>query len=143
MKARKKPVEIEYLAFTRENHKAILKWSTPERPIDIATPRCIDGKATAMITTLEGKYKATEGEDVIIKGVEGEVYPCKVSIFKQTYDLQAYDADVLEEPKQTEPTKLEGKSVIQKFANWLAIKDGQEMFEITASDKAIVIRRVE
>jgi hypothetical protein len=42
-----------------------------------------DKKAT--ILTLEGKMTAQEG-DYIIKGVAGEIYPCKEEIFNQTYE---------------------------------------------------------
>jgi hypothetical protein len=38
-----------------------------------------------MIQTLEGKMKADRG-DYIIKGIQGEIYPCKANIFDQTYD---------------------------------------------------------
>jgi hypothetical protein len=37
------------------------------------------------IPTLEGVMLATEG-DWIIKGVQGELYPCKPDIFEQTYE---------------------------------------------------------
>lgn len=37
------------------------------------------------ISTLEGTMEATPG-DWIIKGVEGEFYPCKPEIFKKSYD---------------------------------------------------------
>lgn len=37
------------------------------------------------IKTLEGVMKANFG-DYIIKGVNGEFYPCKPDIFKKTYD---------------------------------------------------------
>lgn len=37
------------------------------------------------IKTLEGDLFITLG-DYIIKGVQGEFYPCKPDIFKQTYD---------------------------------------------------------
>jgi len=37
------------------------------------------------ILTLEGEMKVSNG-DVIIKGVQGEFYPCKPDIFKDTYD---------------------------------------------------------
>lgn len=36
------------------------------------------------IETLEGIMKASIG-DFIIKGIEGEIYPCKPDIFKKTY----------------------------------------------------------
>ena len=38
-----------------------------------------------VIETLEGDMTANVG-DYIIKGVQGEFYPCKPDIFKQTYD---------------------------------------------------------
>ena len=44
-----------------------------------------DGKPSVLISTLEGEMWATIG-DYIIKGVEGEYYPCKRSIFHATYD---------------------------------------------------------
>lgn len=39
-----------------------------------------------LIPTLEGVMIATEG-DFIIRGVQGELYPCKPDIFEQTYEL--------------------------------------------------------
>ena len=38
-----------------------------------------------IIETLEGKMKANKG-DYIIKGIKGELYPCKADIFYETYD---------------------------------------------------------
>ena len=38
------------------------------------------------IPTLEGTMRANLG-DFIIKGVQGEFYPCKPDIFEQTYEL--------------------------------------------------------
>jgi hypothetical protein len=38
-----------------------------------------------MINTLEGNMKASIG-DFIIKGVQGELYPCKPDIFEKTYE---------------------------------------------------------
>lgn len=37
------------------------------------------------IETLEGTMKANKG-DWIIKGVKGELYPCKHDVFKETYE---------------------------------------------------------
>ena len=37
------------------------------------------------IETLEGTMKADKG-DWIIKGVKGELYPCKPDVFKMTYE---------------------------------------------------------
>jgi len=41
--------------------------------------------ATAYVETLEGKLHVSRG-DWIVEGVEGERYPCKPSVFQQTYD---------------------------------------------------------
>jgi len=38
-----------------------------------------------VIKTLEGEMKATPG-DYIIKGIKGEIYPCKEDIFNETYE---------------------------------------------------------
>ncbi len=43
------------------------------------------GNGTITINTLEGKMTASEG-DWIIKGVNGEFYPCKPDIFEKTYE---------------------------------------------------------
>ena len=40
----------------------------------------------AIIPTLEGTMTANEG-DWIIRGVSGELYPCKPDIFVRTYEL--------------------------------------------------------
>ena len=39
-----------------------------------------------IIKTLEGEHLASIG-DYIIKGVQGEFYPCKPDIFEETYEL--------------------------------------------------------
>ena len=38
------------------------------------------------IKTLEGTMRANTG-DYIIRGVNGEIYPCKADIFDKTYEL--------------------------------------------------------
>jgi hypothetical protein len=38
------------------------------------------------IPTLEGNMQLSEG-DWVIKGIEGEFYPCKNSIFQKTYEV--------------------------------------------------------
>lgn len=38
-----------------------------------------------IIKTLEGNMKATK-EDYLIKGVNSELYPCKMEIFNKTYE---------------------------------------------------------
>ncbi len=39
-----------------------------------------------LVRTLEGSYTALRG-DMLIKGIKGELYPCKPDIFAATYEL--------------------------------------------------------
>lgn len=75
---RKKPVVIE--AFR-------LGFNTPPDWYIEAVKKGIvnDRFATKLIETLEGEMRAEPG-DYIIKGVKGELYPCKADIFDATYE---------------------------------------------------------
>lgn len=87
MKYRKKSVIIE--AMQLENNYD-LEWV---ENIDMSTS-VIGMNATVrniqdygyFINTLEGKMRANFG-DYIIKGVQGEFYPCKPDIFEKTYEV--------------------------------------------------------
>lgn len=86
-KYRKKPIVIEAVQFTRQNQQECIDFTSGELK-NIKIPRCIDGVMTGEIKTLEsghGTHIATEN-DFIIKGVDGEFYPCKPDIFKKTYE---------------------------------------------------------
>ncbi len=72
----KKPVQIEAIEYTHENLREVMSFVGVCQITDIGL----------YIPTLEGKMLARPG-DYIIKGVEGEFYPCKPQIFKATYDL--------------------------------------------------------
>lgn len=74
MKYRKKPVEIE--AFL---------WSSGCDLPDWARNKLTEHERFAHIDTLEGVMTASPG-DYIIRGVAGEVYPCKPDIFEKTYE---------------------------------------------------------
>ena len=80
---RKKPVLIEAIKWTGTNEcleqlRQFMKPNYPARGTE-AYPDCL------MIHTLEGDHRANVG-DWIIKGVQGEFYPCKPDIFEQTYE---------------------------------------------------------
>ena len=45
----------------------------------------ISGGWRPVIETLEGNMVVSDG-DYIVKGVQGECYPCKPDIFHETYD---------------------------------------------------------
>jgi hypothetical protein len=76
---RKKPVVIEAVQFTGDNALAIVKWMGARY---VSTG--VDGDRL-IIPTLEGDMTASLG-DWVIKGVQGEFYPCKPSIFEATYE---------------------------------------------------------
>lgn len=40
-----------------------------------------------IIRTLEGSLVAEKGRDLVIKGLRGELYPIKIDIFKETYEV--------------------------------------------------------
>lgn len=89
-KYRKKPVVVEAVRWTGSNLEEIrnfvgsdlieecveffdIKRTLKEMLVDIA------------IDTLEGTMRVDYG-DYIIKGIQGEFYPCKPDIFEQTYE---------------------------------------------------------
>jgi hypothetical protein len=78
---RKKPVVIEAMQFTEESKDRCFTWVTGTRFAD----RDAGGNPVLVIQTLEGDVRATLG-DWIIKGVQGEFYPCKPEIFAATYE---------------------------------------------------------
>jgi hypothetical protein len=78
-KYRKKPVVIEAIQWTGDNVdeiKEVCEFHSYISPED---------ENTLIIKTLEGNMKCEKGS-WIIKGVQGEYYPCKDDIFKQTYE---------------------------------------------------------
>jgi hypothetical protein len=97
-KYRKKPVEIEAVQLTWKNwsevcdHAGVGPGENQPNGVYIDahgythdTPPNDDAKLGLRIPTLEGVMLGEEG-DWIIKGVQGEIYPCKDSIFRQTYE---------------------------------------------------------
>lgn len=86
MKYRKKPVVIEAWEFTRDSLKAADSWVRRYRN-DINLFSQYGGEVLYIeIKTLEGTMRAELG-DYIIKGIQGEFYPCKPDIFEATYEL--------------------------------------------------------
>lgn len=81
MKVRKKPVEAEAVLWDGTNLKEIKNF-VGKNLIDLT----LSNKTTIMIDTLEGLMKVSTG-DFIIKGIEGEFYPCKPDIFYKTYEV--------------------------------------------------------
>lgn len=92
MKYRKKPVVIEAVQWTGANHREMYDF-LENKPDDYIRPDgtnfYIDHSKVSgglIIKTLEGEHVASIN-DYIIKGVNGEFYPCKPDIFEKTYEL--------------------------------------------------------
>lgn len=87
---KKKPVIIEAVQFNGFNNKngKVELSERPEWLVNEFGKRVLffDKRNTLTILNLEGKHIASVG-DFIIKGVKGELYPCKPDIFKMTYDV--------------------------------------------------------
>ena len=81
MKYRKKPVVIEAVQFFN-NPDAICELAEFLNQTVISYEH---ERPVVLIDTLEGTMMASEG-DWIIKGVNGEFYPCKPDIFEKTYE---------------------------------------------------------
>ena len=82
-KYRKKPVVIEAVEYDGTNLADCLVWAVGvERE---AAEGCAAMRLPLYIPTLEGDMLASVG-DYIIKGVQGEFYPCKPDIFAATYE---------------------------------------------------------
>ena len=75
-KFKKKPVIIEAIQWNGENLSEIDEFTKNEVK---------NHESVLIITTLEGDMYASLN-DYIIKGVNGEFYPCKPDIFDKTYE---------------------------------------------------------
>lgn len=88
---RKKPVVIEAITFEelveygKQNGGNIVNgspWSFKYKGHGITH----ENDQCYLIPTLEGSMKFTPS-DMLITGVNGEIYPCKIDIFEKTYEL--------------------------------------------------------
>ena len=94
LRAIKKPVTIQCVKWTGENLKEVLdftgksdrfsEWFSSFEEFENHVKS--DGYVFK-IFTLEGVMSASVG-DYVIKGVNGESYPCKPDIFHKTYNLE-------------------------------------------------------
>jgi hypothetical protein len=99
-KYRKKPVVIEAVTFEefveygKQNGGNIVNgmpWSFEYKgqPVTHENDECY------LIPTLEGSMKFTP-QDMLITGVHGEIYPCKIDIFETTYE-SVFEPDFLDD----------------------------------------------
>lgn len=91
MKYRKKPVIIEAIQF-EDNSDRIIEIHEFMGGDTIRVNYEDKNNPYLKVETLEGIMKASVG-DYIIKGVNGEFYPCKPDIFEKTYERVTDEAD--------------------------------------------------
>jgi len=77
-KYRKKPVIIEACQFTGDNGAELVKFCEGNLKYN-------GEKDEFTVVTIEG-FKPVPIDYWIIKGIQGEFYPCKADIFSQTYE---------------------------------------------------------
>lgn len=82
-KFRKKPVVIEAIQYDGTENSVVEILQMKETNSSAKSIRVDAGDL--LIHTLEGVMRADKG-DWIIKGVNGELYPCKPDIFDKTYE---------------------------------------------------------
>lgn len=83
MKFRKKPIAVEAIRYEKAHIGRALDFCNMLRYNQHDNEYYVE--------TLEGCMKVTEG-DFIVKGINGEFYPCKPDIFEKTYEkLEAGD----------------------------------------------------
>lgn len=98
MKYRKKPIVIDAVELKWDNWNEVCELADVGKLSDGKPQGCyLDDKGQPLpedktsevmglqIPTLEGLMIGTQG-DFIIKGVKGEIYPCKPDIFNMTYE---------------------------------------------------------
>jgi hypothetical protein len=88
---RKKPVVIEAITFNEfveygKTHGANIvngmPWSFKYNGYTVTH----ENDKCYLIPTLEADTQKFTPEDMLITGVRGEIYPCKINIFEQTYE---------------------------------------------------------
>ncbi len=88
-KYRKKPIVIEAVQWNGLNLEEIKQYVGKDLIYSIIDTAWQVGKGTPQILmkihTLEGDMEVSK-MDYIIKGVNGEFYPCKPDIFEKTYE---------------------------------------------------------
>lgn len=107
----KKPVTIQAIQWTGRNLREVIAFTdgppdTRSAHAGMAWDAYVDlvARDGLKIYTLEGKMSAAVG-DWIIKGVQGEHYPCKPDIFEATYSRAALAAPAQQPWQYTPPAQ--------------------------------------
>ena len=92
MKVRKKPIEVEAIQWTiKSGFIESTEWlidavRTGKLHMNISS--ITDNQVYWLVSTLEGDMCIGD-KDWLIRGIDGELYPCKDNIFRKTYDIVA------------------------------------------------------
>lgn len=86
MTIRKKTIEVKAFKFNYEKAKKMLKTNVECSIIYNIVFPYIKVDNCFVMNTLEGVREVADG-DYIITGINGNNYPCKLDIFKKTYDI--------------------------------------------------------
>lgn len=92
---RKKPVEIEAVKVSDLLREAESNWGALPAWVrdEYEKGGIVFGTKAIHIGTLEGEMTG-QLDDWVIRGVKGEIYPCKPDIFEATYDRVESDGAV-------------------------------------------------
>jgi hypothetical protein len=91
---RKKPIVIDAILWTGDNILDVMTFMHPQEPVyvnNLSHMKFTNADDVVGIQTLEGLVVASKG-DWILRGVAGELYPCKPDIFAATYEAVGADA---------------------------------------------------
>lgn len=134
---RKKPVVIEAFQMTAERHENRAEWPawledayqsglnaagagmSPEPGDMYLDPNTY----TYGILTLEGAHRVSK-DDWIIKGVAGELYPCKPDIFAATYDKEGESIPGKQQSAKAVPVMDFGQALTQLKAGERVCRHG-------------------
>ena len=94
MKAVKKPVEIDFYevkTLSSYDIGEMTKWirnmgENPDEVLDVNLDMNAN-KYTISVNTLEGNSYNLTTDDVLMRDIKGEYYPCKKEIFYETYTI--------------------------------------------------------
>ena len=85
---RKRPIVVEAVKFDPQSSQEPPWWlyrAMLDGVVNLRQPCAGESLPSLSIQTLEGAMIVRNG-DWIIRGVQGELYPCKSSIFEETYE---------------------------------------------------------
>ena len=95
----KKPLEIEALQLTEKNILEVYRFIYGHESVDLRSivshskwddyEEIVKKQGGLHLKTLEsnGETQVASFGDFVIKGIQGEFYPCKPEIFEKTYEL--------------------------------------------------------